>query len=147
MVSLAYCKCDIFLSPLPKPIPFQRFSEMALLITKFRDSTTRSKRNRDRGSPCLRPRCSLNGAVGEPFFIINSEAVIMQAFIHPLHLSGKPICSRIHPRKPPEIQSKALWKSNLRIVALVFFLRHESISSLAIRVPSRICQPFRRATN
>lgn len=141
IVSSAYWRWVIFKPPFSTSTPSHSFIAVAFWITRLRVSTMRSKRKGDKGSPCLRPRWSLTGGVGEPCMRIEAAAFMVHAFIQPFHRVGKPICRSVHSKKLQETLSKALWKSNFSIVVEIFFLLHVSFISPATKAPSRIWRP------
>lgn len=138
---ISILKVRDFCAPLEISIPSQKPMDVAFWISRFRDSTMRTNRNGDRGSPCRSPRWSLKGAVGEPFIRIEDDADITHDWIHSLHCMGKFICSRDQSRNFHETLSKALWKSIFKRAARIFFRLQVSMSLPAVKAPSRIWRP------
>lgn len=93
--SSAYWRCVIHKSFLHTSRPFQSFKVVAFWTRRLSDSTTRSKRKGDSGSPCRRSLWSLKGIVGEPLMRMATREVITQDLIQSLHLDGNFICTKI----------------------------------------------------
>lgn len=75
MVSYAYCKWVKLTLPLPTSTLEISPLKQASLIINFKDSTTILNKNEEIGSPYLNPLWILNGSHGEPFIIIEIDAL------------------------------------------------------------------------
>jgi len=86
------------------------------LITYCRSSAAKIKRRGERGSPCLTPLSHLNCLPGTPFSRMEVYPEEKSILIHYSHLSGKPMVLIISSIAECSTVSKALAKSNSRIM-------------------------------
>lgn len=127
IVSSAYWRWVILDPPLQISIPSQSHKEVAFLIRRLSVSAITSKRKGDKGSPCLIPRCSFTRCEDVPIMSILADTDITRPLIHSRHFNGKFICWSFHSKNLHETLSKAFWKSNLRILASILYLLHDSM--------------------
>lgn len=85
IVLFAYCKCETFRPFLHTSMPSRNPKEIALWEIKLRGSTSRLKRNGERGSPWRSPLWSLKDDEGDPLMRIDVNAVMTHELIHPHH--------------------------------------------------------------
>lgn len=95
IVLSAYCKWEILDPFRDTSIPSHRLREVALNMSIFNYSTTRSNKKGERGPPWWSPRCNLNGWVGETFKKTEAEADITHDRIQSIHQRGKLIWDKI----------------------------------------------------
>ena len=123
----------------------RKLPSTALFIKQLRTSIPKTKRYEERGSPWRSPLELRKKPIEVPLIRMEKQSFDIHHLTQANHLCPKPILLISSSTNSQLKCSYAFSTSNLQISPPLFLLNIESMTSLAIKVASRICLPSTKA--